>query len=316
MRYVPLGCTGLPVSRITVGCLAFGDPASGRYPPWAIREDHAEAIIRTALDAGITFFDTANVYSGGLSEEITGRLLNRLVDRADVVIATKVQDRMRPGPYGAGLSRKAVMHEIDASLIRLGTHYVDLYQIHRWDPATPIEETIEALHDVVRAGKALHIGASNTAALQLAKAQYVAVLGGWTRFVSLQTHYNMLFRDAERELVPFCQDQGVGVLAWSPLARGWLAGEWDGPTLRSETDEFGRSLYPDDAKSIIDAVGHVASSRGVSRAQIALAWLLAQPGVTSAIVGATTPSHIDDAVAAVEIVLTGDELEQLEAART
>ena len=313
MDYTPLGPTGLHISRITLGCLSFGDPAAGSYPPWAVGEDQARKIFIAALEAGITSFDTANVYSAGASETVTGKLLKELAPREDVVIATKLQDRMRPGPYGAGLSRKAIMHEIDASLRRLGTDYVDLYQIHRWDDTTPIEETMKALHDVVRAGKARYIGASNTAAWQLAKAQYTADLGGWTRFVSMQTHYNLLYRAEEQEMIPFCVDQRIGVLPWSPLARGWLAGEWDGPTTRSETDQFGRKLYGTGARAVIHQVSALAARRGVSRARVALAWLLSRPAVCSPIVGASEPVHIDDAVAALSLELTQDELDQLAA---
>ncbi|HEX2550109.1 MAG TPA: aldo/keto reductase, partial [Nocardioidaceae bacterium] len=239
MRYTKLGSTGLEVSALTLGCMSWGDPARGGHP-WVLDEDAARTIVKDALEAGVTFFDTANVYSGGSSEEFTGRALNDFAEREDVVVATKVHGRMRPGPNGAGLSRKAILHEIDASLRRLGTDYVDLYQIHRWDPTVPIEETMEALHDVVKAGKARYIGASSMYAWQFAKAQHVADLGGWTRFVSMQNHYNLLYREEEREMLPLCEDQGVGVLPWSPLARGLLAGtrtrEGERRTRRSETD--------------------------------------------------------------------------------
>src|SRR3954462_3089404 len=249
MRYAKLGTTGLEVSALTLGCMSWGDPARGGHP-WVLDEDAARAIIKEALEAGVNFFDIANVYSGGSSEEYTGRALNDLAQREDVVIATKVHGRMRPGPNGAGLSRKAVLHEIDESLRRLGTEYVDLYQIHRWDPVTPIEETMEALHDVVKAGKARYIGASSMYAWQFAKAQYTADLGGWTRFVSMQNHYNLLYREEEREMLPLCADLGVGVIPWSPLARGRLTREWDATTARSETDEVGRSLYQPQARLI------------------------------------------------------------------
>ena len=238
MEYTRLGHTGLEVSRITVGCMSWGDGGTGR--PWTRDEAFAEETIKAALDAGINFFDTANVYSGGTSEEYTGRSLWKHADREDVVLATKVHGRMRPGPNGAGLSRKSILQEIDASLSRLETDYVDLYQIHRWDPKVPIEETMEALHDVVRAGKARYLGASSMYAWQFAKAQHVAETHGWTPFVSMQNHYNLIYREEEREMLPLCQDQGVGVIPWSPLARGRLTRPWDATTSRSETDEFGR----------------------------------------------------------------------------
>jgi aryl-alcohol dehydrogenase (NADP+) len=310
MRYTKLGSTGLEVSALTLGCMSWGDPARGGHP-WVLDEDAARTIIKDALEAGVTFFDTANVYSGGSSEEFTGRALNDFTEREDVVVATKVHGRMRPGPNGAGLSRKAILHEIDASLRRLGTDYVDLYQIHRWDPTVPIEETMEALHDVVKAGKARYIGASSMYAWQFAKAQHVADLGGWTRFVSMQNHYNLLYREEEREMLPLCEDQGVGVIPWSPLARGRLTRDWDTETARTETDEFGGSLYRDEDKAVVDTVAAVAERRGVPRAQVALAWLLHQPVVTAPIVGVTKPQHLADAVAAVDLELSDDELEEL-----
>jgi aryl-alcohol dehydrogenase (NADP+) len=310
MRYTKLGSTGLEVSALTLGCMSWGDPARGGHP-WVLDEDAARTIVKDALEAGVTFFDTANVYSGGSSEEFTGRALNDFAEREDVVVATKVHGRMRPGPNGAGLSRKAILHEIDASLRRLGTDYVDLYQIHRWDPTVPIEETMEALHDVVKAGKARYIGASSMYAWQFAKAQHVADLGGWTRFVSMQNHYNLLYREEEREMLPLCEDQGVGVIPWSPLARGRLTRAWDTETARTETDEFGGSLYRDEDKAVVDTVAAVAERRGVPRAQVALAWLLHQPVVTAPIVGVTKPQHLADAVAAVDLELSDDELEEL-----
>jgi aryl-alcohol dehydrogenase (NADP+) len=310
MRYTKLGSTGLEVSALTLGCMSWGDPARGGHP-WVLDEDAARTIIKDALEAGVTFFDTANVYSGGSSEEFTGRALNDFAEREDVVVATKVHGRMRPGPNGAGLSRKAILHEIDASLRRLGTDYVDLYQIHRWDPTVPIEETMEALHDVVKAGKARYIGASSMYAWQFAKAQHVADLGGWTRFVSMQNHYNLLYREEEREMLPLCEDQGVGVIPWSPLARGRLTRDWDTETARTETDEFGGSLYRDEDKAVVDTVAAVAERRGVPRAQVALAWLLHQPVVTAPIVGVTRPQHLADAVAAIDLELSDDELEEL-----
>ena len=310
MRHRRLGNTGLEVSVVTLGCMSWGDPARGGHP-WVLDEDSGRSVIKDALEAGINVFDTANVYSGGSSEEITGRALRDFAAREDVVLATKVHGRMRPGPNGAGLSRKAIRQEIDASLTRLGTDYVDLYQIHRWDPHTPIEETMEALHDVVRAGKARYLGASSMYAWQFAKAQHTAELHGWTKFVSIQNHYNLLYREEEREMLPLCADQGVGVIPWSPLARGRLTREWDATTARTETDEFGASLYRDEDKAIVDSVGAVASRRGVPRAQVALAWLLAQPVVTSPIVGVTKPHHLQDAVAAVDLELGEDEIEEL-----
>jgi len=315
MRYTKLGTTGLEVSALTLGCMSWGDPARGGHP-WVLDEESARTIIKDALEAGVTFFDTANVYSGGSSEEFTGRALADFAQREDVVIATKVHGRMRPGPNGAGLSRKAILHEIDASLRRLGTDYVDLYQIHRWDPAVPIEETMEALHDVVTAGKARYIGASSMYAWQFAKAQHVADLGGWTRFVSMQNHYNLLYREEEREMLPLCEDQGVGVIPWSPLARGRLTRDWDTETARTETDEFGGSLYRDEDKTVVDTVAKVAQRRGVPRAQVALAWLLHQPVVTAPIVGVTKPHHLADAVAAVDLELSDEELEELGAGYT
>ena len=310
MRYQTLGTTGLEVSVVTLGCMSWGDASRGGHP-WVLDEDAGRSIIKDALAAGINFFDTANVYSAGSSEEITGRALNEFANREEVVLATKVHGRMRPGPNGAGLSRKAIMTEIDASLNRLGTDYVDLYQIHRWDPQTPIEETMEALHDVVKAGKARYLGASSMYAWQFSKAQHVAERHGWTKFVSMQNHYNLLYREEEREMLPLCLDQGVGVIPWSPLARGRLTRDWDASTARTETDEFGASLYRDEDKSVVDKVAEVATRRGVHRAQVALAWLLAQPAVTAPIVGVTKPQHLADAVAAVDLELSPEEVDEL-----
>ena len=312
MRYTRLGGTGLEVSVVTLGCMSFGDPAAGR--PWVLDLDAARPVVQAALEAGITTFDTANVYSAGTSEEITGRLLRELTDREDVVLATKVHGRMRPGPNGGGLSRKAIVRELDASLRRLGTDYVDLYQIHRWDPETPIEETMAALHDVVKAGKVRYLGASSMYAWQFAKAQYTADLGGWTRFVSMQDHYNLLYREEEREVLPFCVDQGIGVLPWSPLARGRLTRDWDEATTRSASDEFGRTLYGEGDREVVETLAEVARRRDLPRAQVALAWLLAKPAVTSPIVGATRLEHLHDAVAAVDVELGDAEVEELEAA--
>jgi 1-deoxyxylulose-5-phosphate synthase len=310
MRYAKLGSTGLEVSALTLGCMSWGDSSRGGHP-WVLDEDAARGIIKEALEAGVNLLDTANVYSAGSSEEITGRAVRDLADREDVVLATKVHGRMRPGPNGAGLSRKAILQEIDASLTRLGTDYVDLYQIHRWDPTTPIEETMEALHDVVTSGKARYIGASSMWAWQFAKAQHVAETHGWTRFVSMQNHYNLLYREEEREMLPLCADQGVGVIPWSPLARGRLTRDWDTETARTETDEFGAHLYRDQDRATVEKVAEVARRRGVPRAQVALAWLMAQPAVTSPIVGVTKPEHLRDAVAAVDLELTDDEVAEL-----
>ena len=290
--------------------MSWGDPARGGHP-WVLDEVAGRALIRAALEAGINVLDTANVYSGGSSEEITGRAVRDLARREEVVLATKVHGRMRPGPNGAGLSRAAILHEIDASLTRLGTDYVDLYQIHRWDPHTPIEETMEALHDVVRAGKARYLGASSMYAWQFAKAQHVAQRHGWTPFVSMQNHYNLIYREEEREMLPLCADQGVGVVPWSPLARGRLTRDWDASTSRAETDEFGATLYRDEDRAVVDTVARVAARRGVSRAQVALAWVMAQPAVTSPIVGVTRAAHLADAVAAVDLELDAAELEEL-----
>jgi aryl-alcohol dehydrogenase (NADP+) len=317
MRYRKLGRTGLDVSVVCLGCMSFGVPERGRQP-WSLDEEQSRPIIRAALEAGITFFDTANVYSDGTSEEITGRALREFADRDEIVLATKVHGQMRPGPNGRGLSRKAIMAEIDHSLRRLGTDYVDLYQIHRWDRHTPIEETLEALHDVVKAGKARYIGASSMWAWQFAKALHVAERNGWTRFVSMQDHYNLLNREEEREMLPLCADEGIGVLPWSPLARGRLTRPWAETTARSQTDEVGRKLYDTPAaisasdRAVVDRVLSVASARGVPPAQVALAWVLAKPVVTSPIVGVTKPQHLDDALAAVDLALTDEEIAALE----
>ncbi|MFJ3648017.1 aldo/keto reductase [Streptomyces murinus] len=311
MQYVKLGSTGLDVSRVCLGCMTYGVPERGNHE-WTLTEETARPLIRQALEAGITFFDTANVYSDGTSEEIVGRALKDFAHRDDIVLATKVHGRMRPGPNGAGLSRKAIMTEIDHSLRRLGTDYVDLYQIHRYDHATPIEETMEALHDVVKAGKARYIGASSMYAWEFSKAQYTAERHGWTKFVSMQDHYNLLYREEEREMLPLCVDQGVGVLPWSPLARGRLTRDWGTVTERSEHDVFGGKLYQEGDRAIVEAVTRIAGERGVSRAQVALAWLLHQSPVTAPIVGAGKPRHLEDAVAAVELTLSDKEIEELE----
>lgn len=315
MHYTHLGKTGLEVSRVAVGCMSFGDPQRGNHP-WSLPEEESRTLIKQAVEAGINFFDTANVYSAGSSEEIVGRALKDFADRDWLVIATKVHGRMHEGPNGAGLSRKAIMGEIDASLRRLGTDYVDLYQIHRWDPHTPIEETLEALHDVVKAGKARYIGASSMWAWQFSKAQHLARANGWTPFVSMQDHYNLLNREEEREMYPLCADEGVGVIPWSPLARGRLAREWGTTTSRTESDEFGRRLYPESDRGIVDAVGRVAERRGIPRAQVALAWVLRNPVITAPIVGATKSSHLEDAIAALDVELDDAEAAELEEAYT
>jgi aryl-alcohol dehydrogenase-like predicted oxidoreductase len=314
MRYAHLGRTGLSVSRVCLGMMSFGN---GSERPWVLDEDAAEPIVKAAVDAGITFFDTADTYSAGASEVATGRLVAKLLSRDELVIATKVFMPMTPGDNGKGLSRKHVLSAIDASLRRLDMDYVDLYQIHRWDEQTPIEETMEALHDVVRAGKARYLGASSMHAWQFAKAQHVAELHGWTKFVSMQNHYNLVYREEEREMIPQCIDQGVGVIPWSPLARGVLAGNrsrnGERRTTRSETDAFTDYLYnqPTDF-DVVDRVAEVAAERGVPSAQIALAWLLHKPGVTAPIIGATKLSHLTDAVAAEQLDLSDDEIKRLE----
>ena len=312
MQYVKLGRTGLDVSRICLGCMSYGEPGRGTHP-WSLDETASRPFFTRALDLGITFFDTANVYSDGTSEEYLGRALHQLgVQRDDVVIATKVHGSMRKGPNGMGLSRKHIMREIDDSLRRLGTDYVDLYQIHRFDPRTPVEETLEALHDVVKAGKARYLGASSMHAWQFATMLFTADLHGWTRFVSMQNHYNLLYREEEREMLALCADQGVGVIPWSPLARGRLTRDWDERSERSQTDEFGKLLYVPGDRTVVERVAQVAHARGVPRAQVALAWLLAQPTVTAPIVGATRLEHLDDAVAALDVQLTADDLRSLE----
>jgi aryl-alcohol dehydrogenase (NADP+) len=311
MDYNALGTTGLQVSRICLGCMSYGQPDRGNQP-WSLGKEAAQPFFRQALDAGINFFDTANVYSAGTSEEITGQTLLSMTSRDELVIATKLWGPTRPGPNGRGLSRKAVMSEIDNSLRRLGTDYVDLYQIHRWDYGTPIEETLEALHDVVKAGKARYIGASSMRAWQFAQALYLADLHGWTRFVSMQNYYNLLYREEEREMLPLCADQGIGSIPWSPLARGRLTRPWTEQTNRSESDEFGRTIYTEDDRPIVEAVIDLAEARGVTPAQIALAWMLSKPVVSSPIVGATKEHHLADAVAAVDLRLDDAEIELLE----
>ena len=316
MKYVNLGKTGLSVSRLCLGCMTYGIPERGTHP-WTLDEAASRPFLRKALDLGINFFDTANSYSDGTSEEIVGRALLEYAGRDDVVIATKVFFSDRKTPNAAGLSRKSIMREIDGSLKRLGTDYVDLYQIHRWDNRTPIEETLEALHDVVKAGKARYIGASSMYAWQFAKALYTADLHGWTRFVSMQPHYNLLYREEEREMLKLCEAEGIGVIPWSPMARGRLTRDWDERTPRQDTDQVGKNLYTaaeDSDRRIVQAVAEVAQARGVSRAQVALAWVTQQPVVTAPIVGASKPHHLDDAVAALELNLTAEEIARLEQA--
>jgi aryl-alcohol dehydrogenase-like predicted oxidoreductase len=316
MDYVRLGRTGLKVSRVTLGCMTFGIPNRGPHA-WTLDEAASRPIIRHALECGINFLDTANVYSDGTSEEIIGRAVKEFCHRDDVVIATKVHGQMRKGPNGGGLSRRAILSEIDHSLQRLGMDYVDLYQIHRWDYQTPIEETLEALHDVVKAGKARYVGASSMFAWQFAQAIFTARQHGWSEFVSMQNYVNLLYREEEREMLPFCRDLGIGVLPWSPLARGRLTRDWDDSTARSETDEFGKTLYAAtaaDDRKVVAKLAEVAQARGVTRAQVALAWLLQKPGITSPIVGASKLAHLDDAVAAVALKLSTEEIAALEAA--
>ena len=316
MHFTKLGLTGLDVSRLCLGCMTFGDPKRGNHE-WTLDEEKSRPILRKAVEAGINFFDTANVYSDGSSEEIVGRALKEFVRREEVVIATKVHGRVRPGPNGAGLSRKAILQEIDASLVRLGTDYVDLYQIHRFDPDVPVEETLEALHDVVKAGKARYIGASSMFAWQFATMLYVAEANGWTRFATMQDYLNLLYREEEREMLPLCAAEGVGVIPWSPLARGRLTRDWDDSTERSRTDKFGKTLYEHSAdadRKVVEAVAKVATERGVPRARVALAWVLAKPEVSAPIVGASKPEHLDDALAALDLTLGGDEIARLEEA--
>ncbi|MPZ60042.1 MAG: aldo/keto reductase [Propionibacteriales bacterium] len=315
MEYANLGSSGLKVSRICLGMMSYGDRAQRE---WFLDEAAAEPIVRRAVESGVTFFDTANAYSDGVSEEITGRLLPKLFPRReDYVLATKVYMPMGPGPNDRGLSRKHIMAAIDASLSRLGHDYVDLYQIHRWDYDTPIEETMAALHDVVEAGKARYVGASSMFAWQFAKAQYTAEAAGLTRFVSMQNHYNLVYREEEREMIPLCVDQGVGIIPWSPLARGLLTGtrERGGPpqTVRAGNDGFAERMYDDADFDVVEAVRAVADQRDVPPAQLALAWLLRQPNVVAPIIGATKESYLDDAAAAVELTLTDDEVERMEA---
>jgi aryl-alcohol dehydrogenase-like predicted oxidoreductase len=316
MEYVRLGKTGLKVSRLCLGCMSYGVPERGSHP-WTLPEEQSRPFIKGALEAGINFFDTANVYSDGTSEEILGRAVTDVTTRDAVVIATKVHGRMRQDPNGGGLSRKAILAEIDHSLRRLGTDYVDLYQIHRWDYETPIEETLAALHDVVTAGKARYIGASSMFAWQFAKALYLADLHGWTRFVSMQNHYNLLYREEEREMMPLCHAEQIGVIPWSPLARGRLTRAWDQKetTARARSDEFGNQLYSrteDADRAVVGRLLEIAGARGIPPAQVALAWQFTKPFVTAPIVGATKPHHLEDALAALVLKLSSQEIAALE----
>ena len=316
MDFVRLGKTGLKVSRLCLGCMSYGVPERGGHP-WSLPEEQSRPFFKRALELGVNFFDTANVYSDGTSEEITGRALKDFAaGREEVVIATKVHGRMRADANGAGLSRKSIFAEIDASLKRLGTDYVDLYQIHRFDKETPVEETLEALHDVVKAGKARYLGASSMHAWQFCKALYLADRHGWTRFASMQNHYNLLYREEEREMMGLCREEGVGVIPWSPLARGRLTRPWEERlgTGRAETDAFGKTLYNDEASDgrVVERVRQVAGARAVPMAQVALAWMLSKPVVTAPIVGATKPHHLEDAAAAVSLALSPGEIAALE----
>ena len=318
MQTVNLGKTGLKVSRICLGMMSYG---SKSWRDWVLNEEESIPFIKRALDAGINFYDTANVYSIGVSEEVTGKLLLSMARRDEVVIATKVHGKMEDHANGAGLSRKHIMQQIDASLRRLGTDYVDLYQIHRFDPNTPIAETMEALHDIVKAGKARYIGASSMFAWQFAQMQHTADMHGWTRFVSMQNHYNLVYREEEREMIPYCINQGVGIIPWSPLARGFLAGnrtaDKSGDTTRAKSDAFAHNMYYQEADfKVLDAVNAVASNHGVKPAQIALAWMLHKPGISSPIIGATKMYQLDEAIAATEIKLSSQEIATLEAAYT
>ena len=317
MQYTKLGTTGLEVSRICLGCMSYGVADRGAHA-WTLDEETSRPFIQRAIEAGINFFDTANVYSDGTSEEILGRALRDMANRDEVVVATKVHGPMRRGRNAIGLSRKAIFQEIDASLRRLGMDYVDLYQIHRFDPKTPIEETVEALHDVVKAGKARYIGASSMFAYQFTKMLYTADAKGQTRFVSMQNHYNLLYREEEREMMPLCEEEGIGVIPWSPLARGRLTREWGAETKRTENDEFGRFLYTQEEsdRQIVEAVKKIAEGHGVSRAQVALAWMLHKPFVASPIIGATKSQHLEDGIAAVELTLAAEEIEALESPYT
>ena len=315
MKYKRLGNTGLKVSELCLGCMTFGVPERGDHP-WTLPEQQSRPLIRKAVDAGINYFDTANSYSDGTSEEIVGQALKDFTRRDEVVIATKVYFPMHKGPNGGGLSRKAIFTAIDASLRRLETDYVDLYQIHRWDYSTPIEETLEALHDIVKSGKVRYLGASSMYAWQFSKALHLAKQHGWSAFVSMQNHYNLLYREEEREMMPLCTAERIAVVPWSPLARGRLTREWDAQTARTQTDEYGNKLYAatlEADRKVVEHVARIAAARGVSKAQVALAWIAQKPYVTAPIIGASKPQHLDDAVAALTLKLETDEIAQLEA---
>ncbi len=313
MEYTNLGNTGLKVSRLCLGCMTYG---TNQWRDWVLNEDKSRPFIKRAVEAGINFFDTANMYSDGVSEEILGRALRDFTNRDAAVIATKVFNPMRPDPNGRGLSRKAILTEIDHSLRRLGTDYVDLYQIHRWDYSTPVEETMEALHDVVKAGKARYVGASSMFAWQFSKSLYVSELRGWTRFVSMQNHYNLIYREEEREMIPLCLEGGIGLIPWSPLARGFLAGNRSkngGETSRAKSDEYAKQMYyQNDDFSVADRLSEVAQARGLSNMQVALGWILSKPGITAPIIGASKPHHLEEALAAVSLKLSADEIKKLE----
>jgi len=315
MKFTRLGHSGLSVSQLCLGCMSYGDTSKGWHGDWLLGEEESRAFFRAALEAGINFFDTANGYSGGTSEEITGKLLNEMACRDEIVVATKAFIPWRKAPNTGGLSRKSLMQAVDDSLMRLGMDYIDLYQIHRWDEATPIEETMEALHDIVKAGKARYIGASSMYAWQFAKAQEAARANGWTPFIAMQNQLNLLYREEEREMLPLCEDEGVGVIPWSPLARGRLARPLGEETVRSRTDGFGNAIYPENAAddAIIAALAELAQARGAAMASLALAWHFTKPAVASPIIGATRPHHIGDAVAALEIGLSDEECAKLEA---
>jgi aryl-alcohol dehydrogenase-like predicted oxidoreductase len=313
MEYTNLGNTGLKVSRLCLGCMTYG---TNKWRDWVLNEDKSRPFIKRAVEAGINFFDTANMYSDGVSEEVLGRALRDFTNRDEAVIATKVFNPMRPDPNGRGLSRKAILTEIDHSLRRLGTDYVDLYQIHRWDYSTPIEETMEALHDVVKAGKARYVGASSMFAWQFSKSLYVSELRGWTRFVSMQNHYNLIYREEEREMIPLCRERGIGLIPWSPLARGFLAGNRNkngGETPRAKSDEYAKQMYyQDDDFAVADRLSEVAQARGLSNMQIALGWILSKPEISAPIIGASKPHHLEEALAAVSVKLSADEIKKLE----
>lgn len=314
MQYTKLGRTGVDVSRLCLGCMTYGIPGRGTHP-WTLDEEASRPFLRRALELGINFFDTANTYSDGTSEEIVGRALRDFAKRDEIVVATKVFFPWRKGPNGSGLSRKAIMTAIDGSLTRLGMDYVDLYQIHRWDNQTPIEETLETLHDLIKAGKVRYIGASSMYAWQFAKALYLADRHGWTRFATMQNHYNLIVREEEREMLPLCAAEGIGVIPWSPLARGRLTRDWEETTSRAETDQVSKRLYTKTAEAdrhVAESVAAVAAKRGVPRAQVALAWVLRNPVVTAPIVGASKPQHLEDAVAALSLQLTSEEITELE----